>query len=108
MCGVSFEAEELRRKLLRDGSLVLDVKIIPRSQSGKVEELMANGRLKIRVRAAPEGGNANDEVCAVLAEYLAVPKGNVEVILGRTAQQKRIRICAIARMSAQLARDSLG
>jgi uncharacterized protein len=89
---VSPETEELRRELLRHGSVVLDVKVIPRSQSGKVEELMANGKLKVKVRAAPEGGKANNEVCAVLAEYLGVPKGNVEVILGRTSQRKRIRV----------------
>ena len=92
MRGLSSEAEEMRRKLERDGTLVLDVKVIPRSQSAKVEELIATGKLKIRVRAAPEGGKANNEVCAVLAEYLAVPKRNVEVILGHTSQQKRIKI----------------
>lgn len=92
MRGMSSEAEEMRRKLPREGSLIFDVKVIPRSQSGKVEELTANGRLKVKVRAAPERGKANDEVCAVLAEYLAVPKGNVEVILGRTSQQKCIKI----------------
>ncbi|HEY3454147.1 MAG TPA: DUF167 domain-containing protein [Bryobacteraceae bacterium] len=91
---MSSEAEEMRRKLLREGSLILDVKVIPRSQAGKVEGLMANGRLKVKVRAAPEGGKANDEVRAVLAEYLAVPKGNVEVILGRSSQQKRIKVIA--------------
>ena len=85
------EAEGLRRKLLRHGSLVLDVKVVPRSRAAKIES-MASTKLKVKVRAAPEGGKANDEVCAVLAEYLAVPKGNVEVILGRTSQQKRVRI----------------
>ncbi len=89
---MSPEAEEMRRKLLREGSLIIDLKVIPRSQYGKVEGLMANGRLKVKVRAAPEKGKANDEVCAVLAEYLAVPKGNVEVILGRNSQQKRIKV----------------
>jgi uncharacterized protein (TIGR00251 family) len=91
MGGVSSEAEELRRKLLRDGSLVLDVKVIPRARLGEVSARMTNGILKVKVRAAPEGGKANDEVCAVLAEYLAVPKRNVEVIFGRTSQQKRIK-----------------
>jgi uncharacterized protein YggU (UPF0235/DUF167 family) len=71
---------------------MVDVKVVPRSQSAKVEGLMTNGKLKVRVSAAPEGGRANDEVCALLAEYLGVPKGNVHVILGRTSQQKRISI----------------
>jgi hypothetical protein len=92
MRNISSEAEGLYRKLLRESRLVLDVKVIPRSHSGKVEDVMANGKLKVKVRAAPEGGKANDEVCAVLAEYLGVPKGNVHVILGRTSQQKRISI----------------
>ena len=86
------ELEEMRRKLLREGSLIVDVKVIPRCHAGKVEERMANGRLKVKVRAAPEAGKANDEVCAVLAEFLSVPKGNVEIILGRTSQQKRLRV----------------
>ena len=47
MGDLSYEAEELRRKLLREGSLILDVKVIPRSRSGKVEEVMANGKLKV-------------------------------------------------------------
>jgi len=32
------------------------------------------------------------KVCAVLARYLGVPQRNVEIILGHTAQQKRVRI----------------
>jgi uncharacterized protein len=89
---MSSEAQELRRKLQRDGSLVLEVKVIPRAHSVNIQELTANGKLKITVRAAPERDKANEEVCAVLAEYLAVPKGNVKVILGRTSQHKRIKI----------------
>ncbi len=86
------DAEELRRKLLRDGSLVLDIKVIPRARSGEVSGLMANGALKVKVTAVPEKGKANDEVCAVLAAYLGVPKRSVEVIFGRASQQKRVRV----------------
>ncbi len=52
--------EELRRKLLRDGSLVLDIKVIPRAPIGQVSELIANGALKVKVTASPEKGKAND------------------------------------------------
>src|SRR5882762_6005880 len=86
------EAEKLRRQLLRDGSLVLDVKVIPRARAGEVSERMANGALKVKVTAPPEKGRANDEVCAVVAAYLDVPKRNVEVILGQTSRQNRVRI----------------
>lgn len=90
--GVSAHAEELRRKLLRDGSLVLDLKVIPRARTGEVSELMGNGVLKVKVTAIPEKGKANAEVCAVLADYLGVPKSNVEVIFGHTSQQKRVQV----------------
>ena len=86
------EAERLRHKLRQDGNLVLDVKVIPRSRSGRVQEVMESGRLKITVRAAPEAGKANDEACALLAEYLEVPRRNVDVILGHTSQLKRIKV----------------
>jgi uncharacterized protein (TIGR00251 family) len=85
-------AEELRRKLQRDGSLVLDIKVVPRARSSEVSALMADGSLKVKVTAAPEKGKANDEVCAVLAAFLGVPRRNVEVILGQTSRQKRVRI----------------
>lgn len=86
------KAEDLRRQLQRDGSLVLDVKVIPRSHTGEVAERMVNGALKVKVTAVPERGKANDEVCALLAGYLDVPKRNVEVILGHASPQKRVRI----------------
>ncbi len=86
------EAEELRRQLGRDGSLMLDVKVIPRARAGEVSERMVNGALKVKVTAAPEGGKANEEVCALLAGYLGVPKRNVELILGHASRQKRIRV----------------
>lgn len=84
--------EDLRRKLRHDGSLVLDIKVIPQAPTGGVSERRADGTLKVKVTAVPEKGKANDEVCAVLAAYLSVPKRNVEVILGHTSRRKRVRV----------------
>lgn len=88
---VSPEIAQLRAKLAREGSLVLDIKVIPRARSSEVCGVMANGALKVKVRAAPERGNANQEVCAVLSEYLGLPKNRFEVIAGWTSPQKRVR-----------------
>jgi uncharacterized protein (TIGR00251 family) len=85
-------AVELRRTLTREGGLVLDIKAVPRSRTAEVSDVMANGVLKVKVTAAPEKGWANEEICAVLADYLGVPKRNVEVIHGHTSPQKRVRI----------------
>ena len=86
--------EDLRQKLVAEGSLTLDVKVLPRSRAGEVSETMANGALRIKVTAAPERGKANEEVCSVLAAYLGVPKQNVEVLSGFTSQHKRVRVLA--------------
>ena len=85
-------AMELRCKLRRAGGLVLDIKAVPRSRATEVSDVMANGVLKVKVTAAPEKGRANEEICAVLADYLGVPKRNVEVMYGHTSPQKRVRI----------------
>jgi uncharacterized protein (TIGR00251 family) len=85
-------AVELRRKLTREGGLVLDVKAVPRARTAEVSDVMANGALRVKVRAAPEKGRANEEICAVLADYLGVAKRSVEVIHGHASPQKRVRI----------------
>jgi uncharacterized protein len=86
------DTDSLRARLAREGSLVLDLKVIPRSQTSEVSDLLPNGAIKVKVTAAPEKGKANEEVCAVLAAYFKVPKRNVEVILGHTSQKKRVRV----------------
>jgi uncharacterized protein len=89
---VSPSREQLRRQLQRDGSLVFDLKVIPRAHAGEITEWMVDGTLKIKVTAAPERGKANEEVCTLLAGYLDVPKRNVEIIFGGASPQKRVRI----------------
>jgi uncharacterized protein (TIGR00251 family) len=85
-------ALDLRRRLGHEGALVLDIKAVPRSRIAEVSDVMANGALKVKVTAVPEKGRANEEICAVLAEYLGVPKRSVEVIHGHSSPQKRVRI----------------
>jgi len=82
----------MQRKLLRDGSLVFEIKVLPRAHTRQVSERMADGTLKVKVTAAPDRGRANEEVCAVIAEYLGVPRRCVEVVVGHTSQKKRVRI----------------
>jgi len=90
----SGKCEALQHELARSGSLILDVKVIPRAPVREVSGWMADGALKIKVTAVPEKGKANDEVCAILAAYLNVPRRSVEVILGHASQRKRVRINA--------------
>lgn len=65
-------------------------------------EQLADGRsvLKVRVRAAPTEGEANDALCRLLAKSLGVPPRDVTLTAGATARIKRL---AIAGDGAQLA-----
>lgn len=85
-------ASELRRKLAQQTSLVLDIKAVPRSRSAAIAEVMTNGALKVKVTAAPEKGRANEEICAVLADYLSVARRNIEIVSGFSSPRKRVRI----------------
>lgn len=44
------------------------------------------------VKARPERGRANKEVCRLLGEHFAVPPSSVFIVAGGTSKTKRVRI----------------
>jgi uncharacterized protein len=48
--------------------------------------------LRIRVRARPEHGKANEAVCRLLAEAAGVPARAVSITRGLTSREKVVRI----------------
>jgi uncharacterized protein YggU (UPF0235/DUF167 family) len=55
-----------------------------------VEE--ADGSLRVRVTAAPEGGAANRAVIALLAEALDTAPSRIELVRGASSRDKLFRI----------------
>jgi uncharacterized protein (TIGR00251 family) len=51
-----------------------------------------DGVLRVRVRARPERGKANEAVCTLLARALRVPPRSVSVVRGAGAREKVVRI----------------
>jgi uncharacterized protein (TIGR00251 family) len=47
---------------------------------------------KLRVRAAPERGRANDEVVALVAARLGLDKAHVRVVAGHTSRDKIVEL----------------
>ncbi|HEX2509578.1 MAG TPA: DUF167 family protein [Microvirga sp.] len=76
--------------------LELRVRATPRGGRDALEgvEVLADGRpvLKVRVRAAPEDGAANEAVRRVLARALGCPASAVSLAAGATARVKVFRI----------------
>jgi uncharacterized protein YggU (UPF0235/DUF167 family) len=66
------------------------VRVVPRSGRTLVEP--GPGEVVVRVRAAPERGNANREAARALAEALGVPPTRVRLVRGR---RSRLKIFAV-------------
>lgn len=90
-----------------DGGAELRVRATPNAGKDAVEGPAADASgqryLKVRVRAAPENGEANAAVEALLAKALGVPKSSVSVARGQTQRLKTLRIEARAGLEAALA-----
>ena len=77
----------------RDG-LTLHVRLTPKGGRDAIDrvEQLADGRsvLKVRVRAAPSEGEANDALIRLIAKALGVPPRDVTLVAGATARLKRL------------------
>ena len=51
-----------------------------------------DGALRIRLKAPPVDGKANQELVAWLARELKVPRASIELIRGDTARRKQLRV----------------
>jgi len=69
----------------------LSVKVVPKSSRDRVVGWLGEA-LKVAVSAPPERGRANDALCAVLADALAVPAAHVRVVAGHGAPRKVVEI----------------
>lgn len=95
-------------QVLADG-LALTVRLTPKGGRDAIEgiEQMADGRsvLKVRVRAAPSEGEANDALVRLMAKALGVAPRQVALVAGATARIKRLEIAGAGpALAAALAR----
>jgi uncharacterized protein YggU (UPF0235/DUF167 family) len=81
---------------VRGTGLEIRVRVTPRGGRDVLDGLdtLADGRqvLKVRVRAAPEDGAANDSVRRLLAKALGRPPSAVGLTAGATARVKTFRV----------------
>jgi uncharacterized protein len=50
---------------------------------------------KVRVAAAPEGGKANDAVVRLLADTLALPARDVQIVSGQSSRDKTVVLAGL-------------
>ena len=89
-----------------DGNtLVLEVRLAPRAGANAIVGVR-NGRLRIRVSAAPVDNAANRKMIALLADELGVAKSRVHLLAGAGKRDKRVAIDAPRRSPDWLSESS--
>lgn len=80
--------------------MLLEVRVKPgSSRSGPVE--VREGKLVLRVHAAPEGGKANREVLKVLSRLMRIPPSQMEMVRGSSSRDKTILLRGVTLEEAE-------
>jgi uncharacterized protein (TIGR00251 family) len=69
----------------------LYVQVLPNAKKTEVVGLI-DGALKIRLKAQPIEGQANEELIRFIATKMKLPKKQISVVRGLTSRQKTIEI----------------
>ena len=76
--------------------MLINVKVIPGASKSELVEVR-EGRLKVRIAAAPEDGKANEELRSFLAKTLELPKKDIVLASGEKSRLKTLRLPVSAR-----------
>jgi uncharacterized protein (TIGR00251 family) len=71
---------------------IIHVKVIPRAKKTEFIGYMSDGSMKIRLKAVPENGKANEELVRFLSEYFQITSSQIQVTAGQTNSRKTLRI----------------
>jgi uncharacterized protein len=78
------------------GGVILVVRLTPKGGRDAIDgiEVGADGKpvLRVRVRAAPSEGEANDALVRLIAKAVGVPPRAVNLISGHSSRLKRLKI----------------
>ena len=81
---------------------ILSIRVIPRASKNEVQGLHGDA-LKIRLRAPPVDGKANEALIGYLAEILDVPTRQIVLLHGATGRNKRVLARGISEAATRAA-----
>lgn len=88
----------------KGGAVTFEVRVQPRASRTEIAGALG-GAVRLRVRAAPVEGKANEECLRFLAALLDVPRSSVEIVKGWSSRSKVVRV---RNTSEGLVRRALG
>ena len=78
----------------------LDIKVVPRAgRSGLAGE--REGRLLVRLAAAPVDGAANDALIELLSDLFHIPKRAIRLLSGDKSRMKRVALDGVSAAAAK-------
>lgn len=72
--------------------LYLQVKVRPNAPKTQLTSTLDDGTLKVDLKAAPEKGAANQELCRFLSAHYKIPTDQVKLISGQNSRRKLLKI----------------
>jgi uncharacterized protein (TIGR00251 family) len=67
------------------------IKVTPNAKKNSIEGFQ-DGLLKVKIKAVPDKGKANEALIAFLAESFHLAKSQIRIISGHTSRLKRLEI----------------
>jgi len=70
----------------------IKIRVSPNASQSEITETMADGTLKIKLKAPPVDGKANDELIRFLSKEWKIPKTDITITKGQASKNKVIFI----------------
>ena len=86
--------DDLQQRLRKEGRIDILVRVRPHAAKSEVTGMLEDGSLKIAITAPAEDGRGNTMLMKFLGEQFGVPASSVDILSGKTARLKLVRITA--------------
>ena len=81
-----------KSELKVNGHTILKIKVRPSAAKTENAGILADGTIKINLKAQPEKGKANEELVKFLARAFKIDKNNVKIIKGAGSRNKLVKL----------------
>lgn len=86
--------QDLQNRLKSDGRIDILVRVRPHASKSELTDILEDGSLKIAIAAPAEDGRGNAMLMKFLGELFGVPASSIDILSGKTARLKLVRVTA--------------
>ena len=86
--------QDLQNRLKSDRRIDILVRIRPHASKSELTDILEDGSLKITIAAPAEDGRGNAMLMKFLGELFGVPTSSIDILSGKTARLKLVRVTA--------------